>query len=1312
MPNREIKEMLGSMDLDSRIETIGKGFCQQVRNIVWYGLPPNRRAEIMPGNLLIPNSLLPITGTNKTINAKYDAVNKRIYFFNFNDGGQHGIYIFNTVLQTFQRLVQVGVNTNGDVLGFTPESLYNIDIIYGDSLQGDILCFTDSLGRPSKININRALTGGYGTIQRSFLDVAKEPPTIPPYAIYENDPANTVNNVRKKFFRFKERWVFDDHDKSVTSTQSEMPIPFAAFDQGIDADPTKNCRFALTYQTGPSNVKKIELLAAVSLGNVMSDFFLIASIDKSASSISDNDIATFLFYNNQAYNYIDVTESDQLFDYVPLKTISQCLPNGNVIDYGNITEGYPNLTNFSDGTNTSNIAGSQRPFYWGDLFSKLIANQGGESGFGTSGSNIHIVVRGIVLSLGGSLDVYSVYFSDNSNISYTLTLGDDASAIINGLRNDAISKGFTIVSVSSNDLYISKPGISLARSYVSSNFIYNTLDNTSFTALDWSSNHGWGLVYFDDKDRTNGVVYTSGFSLQSNPYSESDLPNDKPSVLAYIYHLPPDWAYSFQWVRTKDLSKQKLVQWMSDRTFKDATATSGLIKYAYISIESLRQFVLNNPGSPLGYSFSAGDRIKFFKRDNQDGTTANIYGNTKDFEVVASPIDPPVNGEVKVGQFIKIILPSTDGTFDFGTGFDNYFIEVYTPAQSVANNLNVYYEYGERYAIANPTTGARFHQGMLQNQIYGTQPATYEFTKGDYYTRLRAIQTGNIYKWNIVSGSLSNTNYFLFGLNFVGSTYTTAGITGNSVPIVPLTGSFNPSGDSRSFLNVTPHTDFKVSGTITLNFPTDLIGDTWSIFVRNIYGDFYTLVPSFDASKAGTYTFSITSVQYLGTISDTITLENDRVFLIAKSGIQTIFGGVTRPVNILSGDFEFTIDHVLNQRCIDPNFSDTYPSAVNSNGRAFIFDENANQVTFPVLHRWSLAYQSDTNVNQANRFYAENFDSLDRGNGALMRTSVWERMMTFFQERKIGQTGIYQKYITDSGGQNQLITTNNIITPNNVSYYSGQYGVANQATAVVQSGFVFYGVDDNKNVIWRLSRDGLTDLTEDYRVKSWAGANMPKYLNPGTYKFGGQQKILGCFNIRPDNVGEYLLLAQGTSLNAGETLGFEEKYNSFGSFYDIDCDYMVCAENDLYMFYNGNLWKRSTATQYSNYFGVQYTPFITLVFNETIGVKKVFNSVAYQSDKIWASPTKGDIYTNRINSQSGFIQQSLIMEANYATLEKPNIYASFNRDMNSGLDQWIALWEADYLTGNVIVCKFSYSGNTNSYFYMPYILHQIDQRNY
>lgn len=1276
----------GFLNYDDPDEVIPALHNRDALNVIPRGTAPNMRMENVPGTREKTNPFLTNDSNNLTVGRFYDSVNKRIFFFNYRGDSKKAIYMYDTVQAVFYRLAEESINAEAGSLGITQTPIIHINIIYGDATQGDLLCYIDGNGVPRKINVQRAIANGYGTIQASFLDVAKQPSDIPPAVAYENDPSNTVNNCRKKLFRFKIRWVFDDKDKAVTSSQSEMPLPFNAFDQATDADPTKNCRIAITYQTGPSNVKKIEILAANSLGVTMSDFYLIASLDKAVSSIPDNDIATFLFYNDKAYTYIDVEESVQIFDYVPQVAGAQALPNGNVLDYGNITEGYPNLTNFSDGTNTSDVSPAAVPYYYGNYDASFVTSQSGESGFGTG--NIHIVVRGIIFSIT-AIDTYYVNFTDGTNINYAVQINDDSAAIIEGLRVDALSKGFTIISTGANDLYISKTNISLANSIItsSSNFDYNALNYQSYNAYDWLSNYGYGLVYFDEKGRTNGAVYTDGFSVQSNSYAETLSISDITVFNASIYHLPPDWAYYYQWVRTKNLSKSNFVQWVSDRTYKDIVATSGLIKYAYISIESLRTFVTNNPGSPLGYSFTPGDRIRFFKRYNDDKSTANLYGNTKDFEILASLIGPTINGEVKDGQFIKIALPSTDGTFDFGAGFNNYFIELYTPAQPVSNNLNLYYEFGERYLIGNPTLSNRFHQGKIQNQEYLVQPATFNFFKGDDYIRLRAIQTGNIYTWNIPTTN-ANGFRFLVPLNFQGSTYTDANVTAHSVVYAGVGNAFNPTTDNRWFQSAILETTFTLGGSFSVTFPTARSGDSWRLRVQNKFGDSAMIVQAFDASNAGTYTFPLSLFNNEdGSVTQTITLDNDHIFLL----FECVNNNSDRQCTFLATNMTLTTDRVISQYCIDPNFSDYYSSSVNSNGRAFVYDENANKVTYPVMHRWSLAYQRNTNINQTCRFYAQNYDELVREYGAIKRIMFWDKVLTFFQERKCGQTGVYKKFITDTAGDQQLITTTDIITSNNVQYYAGDFGVSNQPDSVVQSGFVYYFVDPIKGKQLRLSRDGITDLSETYKTQTWSSQNVSNYLQPYNYTYGGTSRITGTFNIRKDNVGEYLCVLQpgtfGDSTIMGQTMAFDESRNMFTSIYSFAPECIVCAENTLYSFRNGRMYihDQVAPNTMNKFYGTSYDSTITRVFNAGLIQKKSWLSLTEISNSIWDCP---EIYTNYY-SYGTTVQQSNLIVNDFADLES-TYSAAFWGDINSQLNLL-----GDVLKGNFIVIKFRASSPAN-----------------
>jgi hypothetical protein len=354
---------------------------------------------------------------------------------------------------------------------------------------------------------------------------------------------------------------------------------------------------------------------------------------------------------------------------------------------------------------------------------------------------------------------------------------------------------------------------------------------------------------------------------------------------------------------------------------------------------------------------------------------------------------------------------------------------------------------------------------------------------------------------------------------------------------------------------------------------------------------------------------------------------------------------------------------VINQNCIDPNFSDYFLSKVNSNGRAFIYDSNANQVTYPVIYRWSLAYQTNTNINNSNRFYPANYDELDRSWGAIKRMMVWDRVLTFFQERKCGQTGIYQKFISDTTGGSQLITTDSIITSNNVQYYAGNYGVGNQSDAVVQSGYVYYFPDPIRGEMCRLSKDGITPLSEIYKMETWSGRVLPNYLNNYPYTYGGNARITGVFNKRKDNVGEYIcILQRGDSASGpigGESLAFDETRNSFTSFYDFAPDNMVCAENTLYSFYNGVLYKHEGAAQ-NTFYGQVFDSEITRVFNHNFIEKKTFLAVGEVASTIWDCP---QIYTNMV-SYGSVVQQSSLIIQDFDRLES-TFNANLLGDINS-----------------------------------------------
>jgi hypothetical protein len=342
----EVRDFRGKLNFDDNDYRVPKGDYTDALNITRdaQGEGQDMVVSTIPGNIIVEDEL-PSTGFSKVIGNFADKTRNRVYYFTWNSDGFNRISYYDLNTETIIVLVEDISDTNGiPVLNFNPDWRINhIDIIYRDE-DGDLLFWTDGLNAPSKINVKTAENGNYGTIIRSYLDVAKEPPATPPICVYEDNSSITVNNLNNKLFKFKYRFVYDDFEKSVTSAQSYVPIPKNYSNQTIATDPTKNSSIFLLLDSGAENVKKIEILGSESLGVTWSDFFLITVLDKSILSIPSNNTAQFKFFNDQAYSVISITESIQPFDNVPQKAYTQSLPNGNVLDYGAITENY-NLVN-------------------------------------------------------------------------------------------------------------------------------------------------------------------------------------------------------------------------------------------------------------------------------------------------------------------------------------------------------------------------------------------------------------------------------------------------------------------------------------------------------------------------------------------------------------------------------------------------------------------------------------------------------------------------------------------------------------------------------------------------------------------------------------------------------------------------------------------------------------------------------------------------------------------------------------------------------------------------------------------------------
>lgn len=1304
MPTVEIP-LIGAMDGDTPSETFVKGTHRSASNIIFRGNKGNMRGEPLPGTRLIPFSLP--AGTNVTIGRYYDSIGSRVLWFNYNSNGNHGIYSFNYIPETIQTLLQVGIGTLGDPLGFLPTVTINsINIIYGDSGAGDILCFVDSLLRPTKINIQRYISNTYPTVIRSYLDVAKAPPQMPSRVGYENDTTIKINNLRNSLFQFKYRFVFDDNEKSVWSTGSILPLPNQSSLQLTNTDFTLNSRISVNITTGDIDVTKIELAGRQVKDGSTSDWFLINSFNKSQLSIPNNDIYTFRFYNDGIYNFIDINESILLQDYVPQTAKCQELLNGNVLSYAGITEGY-NLLNPTIQVNILDSA-SQR-FY--DMNGLLFFAQASGIDSGSTGTTLKIYLYGTGTNDGsgnvttlnnskGTFVINAINTGTVASIGTSVTTVSDSntvSSILTSVSTGLVGNGWVQTSLVGNILIMSyAAGFTLYSSGVKLDQTGSNITQTSLVHA-YDSAYDLGIAYFDAKGRTNQVITNISGTLNTPATTGSAYPQ----VQLQISHRPPLWASYYQIVRTPNLTYSKRFYWVSKSAYSDGALTGSNTRFAYIGIDNIQFYndqITQAQGTPTGiisYGFTPGDRIKFLNRYDFNGAVANTL--SLDYEIIGTVINPIVAGIQQYGVFIKIYYPIADISANFGfdgtTNYQNYNIFIYNYSQHTTKANNVYFEFGKCFGIGNAGTVNAYHIGLDQTQTSNlATPALITISNGDYFYRQRSVPIGNTF----VLQSTQSDNGFVYlspGFNISTAT-TTASYTvqtstfGQANTLAQGTGDYT-AGKAFFLNNSVNGIKIRIRSS---NMPFAVDGQTsTSLYFQavNSDGTFQLITILQPVSMVGGQTYN------LSFDSTIIVQPNARIHLIIQNSSQV--------VNQHVYPFYITVDVIanINIPIIETSFSDVYKLISNSDSRPMVIDPNARQTYFSTLFRFSRPYQLGTNINDTNRFYPNNFDEFKKDYGDVVRMLQMGKELKVFQYRRTGRLGIYSKFIKNNQQETQLVVSDTIITQNNIEYYVGDFGIGNQPDGLSQDGYRFYFPDPVKGFLLRESQDGIEIISETFKQQTWAGSNIPNYLTNHAYAYGGNAKILGTFNFKKDKQGECIFVLQAGTGVTGYTIAFDEQNKCFTSYYDFNPDAILCIENKLISWRGGALYVHDDTVNVNTFYGTKYPSKLEIILTDGLATKKDFVYMGYVSpiNSPWTAPNTADVTTS-------FGNQSSLQTSDFENREGV-WHTAFARDSTSPGGEI----NGDFLKGQWIDVKLQNNSTFFTYIYGIYLSFLESQKN-
>lgn len=1122
---------------------------------------------------IIGNTLVPYTlpeGINKVIGFYADKIRNRAYYFLWNDNGFNSILYYDMNNDSVVKVFESKSMSDGiDILNFDPSyKVVSVNVFYRDT-EGDLLYFNDGLNPPKYINVE----GNYGNSWKyEYLLVIKAPPIMPPRVTYENDPNVNANNLRNKLFQFSYRYVYVNNEKSVWSSKSIVPLPQQDTLLLTNTDLVSNCRISVSVSTGPKDVKAIEIGFRETTSGVTSDWYLINSFNKSQLGLNDFEIFTYKFYNDSIYSLLDVIETTQLQDYVPLKANAAELANGNVLLYSGITEGY-NKTDMNLYANANKVTNGYYFDRCGLLF--FASCKGQDSG--TNGTQISIYLYGTGTNTGNNVTtlnnaraiyVINAFTIGGANIGCTYINYSDVilvSDLLTQIGNLLSAQGWTLDSLETNVLKMTySDGFILNSSGVKKTFSEEGAPDNTVLVNSWEAGYQYGVQYFDAQGRTIGTQVSLGSSFttpQSGDYGNYPYPN----TFLQIKNRPPKEAVYYNVVRSNNTTYNKRLFWISESAYASNEADTTTQRFAYIGISNIEDYniQISSTQGVVSYSFTAGDRIKFLQRYDAANQSAAILNY--DYEVLGTVTTITLSDNTtKVGNFIKIAYPANDinSNFQFsGTGdYLHYEIFLYNFSTNAIPTERFFYEFGKCFGIGNVGTDQAYHMGDEQSQSATNPvgvPAIITCTNGDLFYRKRKVPYNDNYAF--AAGSQSQDINSLMSITVENSPINATGYIVQTQPFLSDI-IVNPpaySGTNFFFRNMEGvDQTLKLSGDFSV-YQAEANDNTTFKFVAIAISPGGSTVYT-DLTKSHIAQSQIQS-QY--TFDSTLAVPAYAKLWIAVYSENT---GTTESFTLNPFQLDFKVLKNNTISIIEQSFNDTYNLITNSNGRASAIDVNAGQVYYPTLIRFGREYQQNTNINNINRFYFENNDEYDRSFGDVMRLHVRDRYLKVYQKFKVGNVPILTQIIKDSANNPLSANTDKLI--NKVQYYAGDYGIGDAITSLAWNNYADYFVDNYRGVVCRLSQDGITPISILYKTNAFFVPKLQEYrqsLNNGVAApesvYTGNPCIYGTFDaytnkyiIAMEEINRY---APSCGFNGGSAIVLPCNFNGGTAVKQYSCSF-------------------------------------------------------------------------------------------------------------------------------------------------------------
>ena len=258
---------------------------------------------------------------------------------------------------------------------------------------------------------------------------------------------------------------------------------------------------------------------------------------------------------------------------------------------------------------------------------------------------------------------------------------------------------------------------------------------------------------------------------------------------------------------------------------------------------------------------------------------------------------------------------------------------------------------------------------------------------------------------------------------------------------------------------------------------------------------------------------------------------------------------------------------------------------------------------------YSGIYNSVSGVNDLNQFIQAEKITKDINPiyGSIQKLHSRDSDLVTLCEDKILKIQANKDALFNADGNTNVTASSNVL--GQAIPFGGEYGISTNPESFASEDYRVYFSDKVRGKIIRLSRDGLTPIS-DHGMTDWFKDNL---------KLVRDLKILGSYDDRNDEYNIKLETKENSTDTTIESkvLTFSEKVKGWVSFKSfVEMENAISMGNDYYSFFEGNIFKHYSETQDRNTFYNNFTESsIDVMLNDNPTAVKVFNTLNYEGSQ-------------------------------------------------------------------------------------------------